>query len=289
MVSGITTGRLVVLCACAAALVPSSSAAQAPELRDRLPQQAAVLAANTAAGALTAGVRALIEGRDFSRAFARGALGGALGYAGKRIAVERWTGAPFLGRAIGAVGNSIVLNATGSGAVLDSIWMPVGPLLLGLTRARGLRPRVVVVVADVLVTAQALAESDLHLDWERTLSVGAPVFRTGLSRITRDGKRVNGFTIGRLIILDGTQPALEDQVFSHEVVHVLQHDFFQHAWDRPLEAWLRRTVPGGGIVPAWLEFALLAPLLKDATDALNDGNGILRRLTEAEAEWFERR
>jgi hypothetical protein len=281
---------LVMLCACAAALVPSSSAAlQAPELRDRLPQQAAVLAANTAAGALTAGVRALIERRDFSRAFARGALGGALGYAGKRIAVERWTGAPFLGRAIGAAGSSIVLNATGSGAVLDSISIPVGPLVLGFARTRGLRPRVVVIVADVVITAQALAKSDLHLDWERTLSVGAPVFKTAISRIMRDGKRKNGVTIGRLIILDGTQPALEDQVFSHEVVHVLQHDFFQHAWDRPLEAWLRRTVPGGGLVPAWLEFALLAPLLHDATDALNDGNGILRRLTEAEAEWFERR
>lgn len=80
--------RSAVTCCAAALLLPSGAfALQRSETPDG--RHAAVLAANVGAGALTAGVRALIEGDDFSRAVARGALGGALGYAGKRIAVER--------------------------------------------------------------------------------------------------------------------------------------------------------------------------------------------------------
>jgi hypothetical protein len=281
--------RVVVFGCVSAVSLPSGGFAQQP-LEDRLSQQAAVLAANTAAGALTAGVRALLEGHDFSRAFARGALGGALGYTGKRIAVERFTAAPVLGRTIGAVGNSVIMNATGSGGLLDSVAVPVGPLLLGFARERGFRPRVVVVVWDVVLTVAALAESDLHMDWRRTLSVGAPVFRTRHSHVRSHGRLVNGLTAGRLIILDGTQqPAQQRDTFSHEVIHVLQHDFFYTTWDRPVEAWLRRSLPGGSIVPAWLEFEPLTPLINELLDALNNGNGILGRLSETEAEWFERR
>lgn len=287
MKAGVRVSALLIL------LFPSVlSAVQVPPANgedDRLASGFAVLSANAVVGGATAGFRALLEGKNIPRAFARGTLGGALGYAGKRVAVLDWGAAPITGRMIATVGNSIILQAGETGSILDSVRVPVGPLRLGFSRERGFRPSISVVASDLALLIQAFTKSDLHFDWNRSLSAATPVFLVRPGRLARDGERIGGLTAWKLVLLDDLVPGNPDRVFPHEVVHVLQHDFIEAAWDRPIEDWIRRHAPGARIVPRWLNFDMVALLLIELDDVLNDNNGVLRRLREAEAEWFEHR
>lgn len=79
-------------------------------------------------GGLTAGIVQRLRGGSFSDGFARGAVGGAVAYAGRRIAAERFDGAGLLGRQVGAVGASVVRNASERRPSLERLFFPAGPL-----------------------------------------------------------------------------------------------------------------------------------------------------------------
>lgn len=84
-------------------------------------------------GATAAGMR-LIRGESASEswsAFWTGTLGGGVTYAGKRVAVERFGGAGFLGRELATVGGSMVRNASAGRGVLEELVLPVGPVRCG--------------------------------------------------------------------------------------------------------------------------------------------------------------
>lgn len=256
--------------------------------------QFTVLAGNAALGALSAGILQELRGGSFRDGFTRGAAGGAVVYAGKRLAVQEFGGAGLLGREVAAVGSSMVRNAAEARPMLARLWLPVGPVHVTWDRealeGSGVHARVDVIAAATL--AWAVAEPELELDWGRTLSAGAPVFGVEEKLMTRPGQDIEttGMELSGSILLSdielfGTE--YRRRVFAHERVHVLQTDFFARAWSAPLVEWALGEAPGGRRLGRYLELDL-ADVMITALEiaAFKSYEG---RPWELEAEWLARR
>ncbi|HEX6748001.1 MAG TPA: hypothetical protein VF092_11975 [Longimicrobium sp.] len=206
-----------------------------------------ILAVNAGLGALTAGGLRVLRGGHFRAAAVRGAVGGALVYGGKRLAVERWDGAGLAGRQVAAVGSSIVWNAGLGRAPLHTLALPVGPVRLYVRTTDGgaVQPKIdaSAVVAMVLV----MTEEGSHLDVERSLSSGALVFRRTNPREPEGW--LGGATAGVISYLPvesgGTEGEGLHEVLGHERVHMIQHDQAFLFFSQPAEAALLGSHPVG--------------------------------------------
>ncbi|HUH11634.1 MAG TPA: hypothetical protein VMK65_00935 [Longimicrobiales bacterium] len=292
----------VLACAVLAALA-APAAAQRPPTAVPCPQcievpswvgQFTVLAGNAALGALSAGILQELRGGSFRDGFTRGAAGGAVVYAGKRLAVQEFDGSGLLGRQVAAVGSSMVRNAAEARPALARLWLPVGPVQLTWDRqaeeGSGVHARLDVLAAATL--AWAAAEPQLELDWGRTLSAGAPVFGVEemLMRGPGDDFDTTGMEVSGTILLSDIElfgREYRRRVFAHERVHVLQTDFFARAWTAPLMEWALEEIPGGRHVGRFLDFDM-ADVLITALEiaAFKSYEG---RPWELEAEWLARR
>jgi hypothetical protein len=229
-----------------------------------------VAAANAVFGAATAGVTAWLRGDDVGRAVVRGAAGGGIVYAGKRLVVEEFDGAGLLGRQVASLGSSVVTNAGAGRDWLEEVWLPVGPLWVQASPAS---PRRLRVNAWALASVGwALSRSELELDWRQTLSDGAFVFRSPHHRIRNEDGFVDGVTIGGLLLLAPTD--FDHLIRAHEAVHVVQQDFWVLAWSRPIESWgwsrlLGRDIPlDFGLIPLLLWPKFLADLAEAEAQVL---------------------
>lgn len=83
------------------------------------------LGANVILAGITAGMRQALSSGSFEEGFAKGALGGAIAYGGRRLAVRDFAGAGFLGRQLSAVGISITGNAGEGVPALSRLTLPV--------------------------------------------------------------------------------------------------------------------------------------------------------------------
>jgi hypothetical protein len=190
--------------------------------------QFTVLSANAVLGGLTAGIIQELRGGSFKDGFTRGALGGVVIYAGKRIAAERFDGAGLLGREVAAVGSSVVRNASDGIGSLDRLILPAGFVRVYWNRkSRDVGFKLDLVSAGLV--AYAVFEDDLVFDARNTLSSGSPVFRTNGKVITYGtgdhhaaGVSRAG-TVFRAEVLPWGDEFLE-RAFAHERVHVLQDD-----------------------------------------------------------------
>jgi hypothetical protein len=232
--------------ACVMALTcPVAAHGQAPSPSEnseaRWVGHATVLAGNTVLGALTGGLLRLLHGGSATDGVLRGALGGAVGYAGKRIVVQRFSGAGLLGREVNAVGVSIVRNAGDGTPTFARLFLPLGPLPLRatVTLAGGLHvaPRLDPTAAAWL--AAGLFAPDVHLDLAESFSSGAPVFAASARWLDEADPGLRGYAISRSVFLgDPTMyPGLsvsQGDVLAHERVHILQEDFVLTAWSEPL-------------------------------------------------------
>ena len=99
-----------------------------------LASDVAFLGVNVALGGLSAALFQQLRGGSSWDAFLNGALGGAVAYAGRRLAVERFDGASLAGRQVAAVGTSIVRNASNGCGALDQLVLPFGFARLYLRR-----------------------------------------------------------------------------------------------------------------------------------------------------------
>ena len=213
--------------------------------RDR----AAHLAINGALGSFSAAMVALAKGKDPWRAALQGFGGGIALGAGKQIAGNRFDGAGLLGRQVAAFGTSLVRSATEDTLVL---LVPVGPVTMEI-RPRAVdrvRPRVNVVSAGTLV--YYIIRDDTRIDWNSTLSSGAPVFRFPTETVsTRDGIIFGRMDFGT-ILLGATPPIMDLQrqlTLPHESIHIAQYDFLDHALALPPErAILRKLGVGEGFL-----------------------------------------
>lgn len=285
----------------ALAILPSMAHAQCPTVpgpgRDDCTdvpasswaEEFASFGVNTLLGALTAGVTSAWEGRDFSNAFVGGALGGAISYGGKRIAVERFDGAGFAGRQIVAVGSSFVRNAADGIPLLERFYVPLYFVRLEVRPRTSdgwlLQPRLD--AATTIWTVSSIIEDELVVDVGKSLSSGTVVFNTTGSQIdSGDGQhtRARGRALAGVILLSDVRDSPADErahTFAHERVHTLQIDQAFAYWIDPLENRLLDVAGASGIA-RWVDMnptTLILSLLGEPLDWAH-------RPWEVEAEWL---
>jgi hypothetical protein len=213
--------------------------------RDR----AAHLAINGALGSVSAAMVALAKGKDPWRAALQGFGGGIALGAGKQIAGNRFDGAGLVGRQVAAFGTSLVRSATEDTLVL---LVPVGPMTFEIrpSAVDRVRPRVNVVSAGTMM--YYIIRDDTRIDWNATLSAGAPVFRFPTETVsTRDGIIFGRMDFGTIVL--GARPPIMDLqrhlTLPHESIHIAQYDFLDHALALPPErAILRKLGVGEGFL-----------------------------------------
>ena len=218
------------------------------------------IAGNALIGGATAAVRARLNGRPVLKAFAGGAAGGVLTYAGKRISVERMEGAGFLGREVAAVGTSFTANAAEGRGLVDRLMLPAGPVRVYVqTRGPGPRLSARVDAAAVAAAAYAATVPGSRFDADASLSAGALVFRVAgsESQVGYDGRHAAGVVLVR----DGEDPARVGRAAAHERVHVLQYDQTFLLWAAPVEARLMARSGWTRALHRWVDLGLNAPVM----------------------------
>jgi hypothetical protein len=250
----------------------------------------ATMSANAVLGGVTAGLRRQWQGGDFSDAFVRGALGGALGYGGKRLAIERFDGAGFLGRQVAAVGSSFVRNAAEGVPLLDRLNLPAYLVRLEIRPRAATGPRVQprLDVATAIWTSYSIIEDDLHFEPGKSLSAGALVFETDGKIFGEQGDTTNA--IGRaevgVVFLAGVPQFGEAQLaeaFAHERVHTIQFDQAYEYWTDPLEAAATRFL-GAQRFGRYIDLNASTELIR----LFGSGLEYADRPWELEARWLAR-
>jgi hypothetical protein len=271
------------LTAAALSCYSTAAAAQTPQSESRDVGVTAAFGVNVLLGGLTAATRALIEGHDPARAFAIGAIGGAVHFGAKLIG----PGTALAGVAVGATGTAIVVNAGRGVSPLDELYVPVGPLRLRVTPRSSRKVRLALHGYDAVVLARNLARPGLVMDWGRTASSGTFVLRTDNRRIRSGDREYGGVAVGSLIVMSDftTDPA---RTARHELVHVHQYWFVDEALGRPVEEYLRRRVPVARRLPRWLELGIVPPALGMLEQSIFGRDRPVIRLGESEAEMLER-
>lgn len=212
--------------------------------------EAGVFAANALMGGVSAGLAAVVRGDPPVPAFARGFGGGALVYAGKRIAADPRPGTGLLGRQVASVGGSIIGNAVAGRRSLDRVAFGVGPMRAYVGRdVPGVAWRLDVPAAGVLAWGLV---TGAELDVAQSVSTGAIVLR-------RQGE----FALpGTIFYSPSASPERKGYVLAHEQVHILQYDQSFLSWGDPFEVWLARRFPSLRATLEYLEFN--APVLATA-------------------------
>lgn len=206
-------------------------AQSSPQMRFDWSTEKRVLGANALLGGVSAGLAALVRGDPPVPAFARGAGGGALVYAGKRIAVDPRAGTGFLGRQVASVGGSITGNAVAGRGSLDRIALAAGPVRAYIGRdVAGVDWRLDVPAAGA--AAWGLIKG-AELDVAESLSSGAVVLR----------QRSNHALPGTIFYDPSSSPERDAYVLAHEQVHILQYDQSFLSLGDPLENWLAHRFP----------------------------------------------
>ena len=224
----------------------------------------AFASANALIAGVSAGIVQELRGGSFRDGFARGALGGAIAYGGRRVAVEGFWGAGLIGRQVSAVGVSITRNAADNEPPLRKIWLPLGPVTVALDRGDSFT---VSARADLFATGWLLAavfDDRLDFDMESSISSGAPVFRAPDHRLRSGDRMLAGTAIGGVIVVARHHEDLStNDILAHERVHVLQYDFAQLAWGDPLEEYVGQYVPFVSLAQRHVRIGALLPLVAD--------------------------
>lgn len=205
------------------------------------------LSVNALVGGLTSGLFSRARGGPFLEPFARGLLGGSISYAGKRLGGTSVPGAGLVGRQVAATGSSVVRNAAFGAAVLDTLFLPLGPGRLHVPlHSRG-PPAYRVDLEEVTWLLYALTRDHLTLDAGESISSGTFVF-TGDERLRGEDDNALGRAAPSVISIRRTDDARDARTLAHERVHIAQLDQLKLLFGLPLEGWFRRAwglEPGG--------------------------------------------
>jgi hypothetical protein len=238
----------------------------------------ASLGANALVGALTAGLTREFRDGDFSDGFTRGALGGVITYAGKRLAAEDFTTAGLFGRQIAAVGASATRNAAAAQPSFERLTLPLGPVWLDVRRGERTHLAARVDPAALAWIVYGITERELDVDIGESLSAGAAVFRTNgkLLSFGNDSVHAAGVTNAGVVFLAQVPAygeAARRRTETHERIHVIQEDQFTILWTAPLGEWamgrtslLARVAPHVVINLSTEVFRLLAPMFATHED-----------------------
>lgn len=241
---------------------------------------------NSISGGLSAGLFSKLRGGSFREAFAAGMAGGAVHYAGMRLAAERFSGAGMLGRQLSATGASMSRNAAEGRGPLERLWFAAGPLNLYVAMDEGvsISPKVNLPAIVSLVYLGALPETEFDLG--ATFSAGVPVLRSPGKRLRKGDTNPNGLYAYGTILLGDVTSERRASVFAHERVHALQADWDLQVWSHPMEDAILRRIPGTRLLNRYVDLNLLAPSLKLSAYQLL-GVDDVDRLNQLEANFLE--
>jgi hypothetical protein len=260
----------------------------APPSYSRTVGTVAVFGSNVLLGGLTAAARALVGHHDPARAFAIGALGGAVHFSGKLVGPMSSFPGGIPGVVLSSTGTAIVSNAGRGAGLLDELNVPVGPLCVRFALRESRKVRLSINAFETGVLARNLARRGMELDWRESASMGTFAFVTKGTLIRMsDGKLVEGVTTAPVVVISSLS-ADPSRIARHEFVHVQQQRFLDEAWGRPIEDYLRKRIPGGPRIPRWLELGIVSPGLELMEIAIFGRDGPARRLAESEARMLER-
>jgi hypothetical protein len=249
----------------------------------------AVFGTNVLLGGLTAATRAVIGGRDPARAFALGALGGAVHFSGKHVGPVSGFPGGIPGVVLAASGTAMVSNAGRGAGLLEELYVPVGPLRVRIAPRAARKVRLAINAFETGVLARNLAREGMVLDWDLSASSGAFAFVTRNRHIRMPGGELAQGVARAPTIVVSTFSTDRARTTRHEFVHVQQQWFLDEAWGRPVESYLRARIPGGRRIPRWLELGVVPLAFVWVEAALFGSDGPVRRLAESEAEMLERR
>ena len=294
------TGALLVCLAGSGLSVPAPARAQV-STSDEL----VVLGVNAALGSATAGISAAIHGKPIIRAMVTGAAGGLLIYGGKHL--TGMYAVPTLGlpgRAIAAIGSSMIRNGGAGRGPFDVVVIPLGPLTFYHTAdADSAHSPVKLNLLRTIVLATLVIHERTEFDLEETMYLGAPVFRTPDRLLLVNGRQaVIGLAFGGSMVVSD-RAVLEATMghdhypflVAHERVHVLQDAFAEIAITGPVEQWLIGLLPYGDRISRYVEFgavhaAAAVPLLStiipyDQRPWEREADHFATRYEELNARW----
>jgi hypothetical protein len=246
-----------------------------------------MLALNTLVGGVTTGLVRELRGGSFLAGFRAGAIGGTLVFAGKTVAVQRFSGAGLAGRQLAAVGGSIAANGAAGAPALSRLELPLGPVRFVLGEPR----RTLTLRLDpvgMAVLTYAVVEQRLRLDAGASLSAGTPIFRGDAPafQVPVSGARAAAVELSSVILLadlSAYDARTRSDILAHERVHTIQGDAFQSFFGRALLEWLAPASPGWQRV-----VGLLDVNLGEAAAELAVGIFARRGIWEIEAEHIGR-
>jgi hypothetical protein len=250
-----------------------------------------ILSTNVLIGASTAGIVQKLRGGSFRDGFARGALGGLVHFAGKRVVVGDFDGAGLLGRQIASVGSSIVRNASEARAMFETVILPVGPvrLYVGTGAQRGVRAKVD--VASLVWAAYAISERELVIDGGMSASAGILVFKTRNKYLRQKGATddLGGVATANMVFLSDVNAlgqANRQRAFGHERVHILQQDAILSTLTAPISTWLLQRIPVGSTLERYVDVNISNQVLSALTVFFPDHAD---QPWEVEAEYLARK
>ena len=267
--------RLVIALAVFVAILPRPAYAQVDTIA-RAPRWASefsTASANVLISGVTAGVTQKLRRGSFKDGFTRGAFGGAVIFAGKRVAVEDFYGAGLIGRQVTNVGASMVWNAGAGLKEFDRLAFPLwfGRLYWHRTGNAGVQFKVDAMA--LAYTIYGIAEPALHFDASKTLSFGAPVFRTENQLIDLGTREVGGVVSNSVVFLSDV-PQWGQEVLSrtnaHERVHVLQMDQLFLTLNADYDDRLLRRLPAGRTVARWVDVNVSSTMLSLIARAIDE-------------------
>jgi len=264
----------------------------ASPLRGQYPQEPPMIShfsaftANALIGGATAATTALLRHHNPAKAFAIGALGGGVHYAGKYVASRHGTLSGWTGLAIAATGTSMVTNAGAAMAPLSELAFPVASLRLRVTPAQR-RVRLGVNLYESFEIVRQGTREHLQVDWGRSVQSGALVMNAVGRHIVLDGEAVGGVQMGSVAVI-GPFAGSTVSIWKHETTHVHQSWFMQDAWGVPIETAVRRRMPVVRRVPEWLELGVVAIGIDAWSQQLWGEHSGVFNLMQREAELLER-
>lgn len=277
------------------AVQPAPAAAQQfedPLSTPRWVGDAAAAGVNSLLGGLTAGAVQKLRGGSFQDGFTRGAVGGAVVYTGKRLAVQDFRGAGFWGREVAALGSSIVHNAGAGRPALERVMLPVGPVNFYLSTVPGRHLRMRLDGATIANALHAMTVDELEFDAESSWSSGAIVFRArdvlfrGADTPEEEEVGSAGRTRAGVIYLSAIPGLDYRHHLKHERIHVLQNDQFFLTMTSPVEEWTLRRLPGGATVGRFVDLNLSSAVTGALAEVFKRYE---HRPWELEAEYLARR
>jgi len=234
---GVTLAVTAALLTCLAGPAHARQAAAA----DRAGGDLGYVAVNALVGGLMGGVASRARGRSFLDGFARGFLGGAVSYLGKRVSGAAFAGAGLVGRQIGAAGASMVRSAAFGTGLLDTLVVPLGPARVYLALGEPARSTFRLDLDETAWLLYGITSDRLAFDVDRSLSAGSLVFM-GEGGLRGEEDTARGRAAPGIISLRQVGDGVDEASFAHERVHVVQFDYLKIVQGLPSEGWVREQL-----------------------------------------------